>query len=174
MEILKFIHRPHFGQLKRENWIFFPPFFGEHYFASFRISIWEICIFQQFPRKKFNDKTLSSGYSLKRLLADKADTPIPGLTPILASPVRIFSKCFYWPLASPGPCWRPQPVHFSCPPLPVPALAPGALMIENQHSLFITTTNGKFAASRFYEKRTNERTNAFTFHSPRDFYSLLI
>lgn len=70
-----------------------------------------------FLGKKFNDKTLSSGYSLKRLLADKADTPNPGLTPILASPVRIFSKCFYWPLASPGPCWRPQPVHFSCSPL---------------------------------------------------------
>lgn len=75
-----------------------------------------------FP-KKFNDKTLSSEYSLKRLLADKADTPT------LAAPVRIFSKCFYWPLASPGPCWRPQPLHFSGPP-PGPALS-SALMIEN-------------------------------------------
>jgi len=82
-------------------------FFLPHCYGLLHNSIYEICIFWQFS-KKFNDKTLSSKHSLKQCRVTSS--------PRATLPLRIFSKCFYWPLASPGPCQAASSL-----PLPPPA-----------------------------------------------------
>lgn len=132
-----------------------------HCYASFHISICEICIFWQFS-KKFNVKTLSTKHGLKQKRVT-VSSPAPTLasTPLLPTlflslplPVRIFSKCFYWPLASPGPCRLFQLPH---PPRHPHTFAPArddaTARIHDRKLAFVIYHQGEWKA-RCFELRS--------------------